>query len=397
MAMRVKIRPPKIRPPKILPRRPEIVVGIPSYNEEENIASVVKTIDIGLRKYFPDKKAMIVNADSGSTDDTKKAFLSTKTKTHKRYLSSPSGKGAALKHLFEHFIGIESAQVLVIFDANEQISSPRWIKNLVTPILNGFDHVFPKYNSHEYDASIVNHFCYPIMRGVFGIDLRQPRVGDTSMSRRAVDRLLNRVWPAPAYKFGIDILAPLSSVMAELRIAQTYLGDRYHDVDIDYLSSHFEDRASTLFEKLEKRRDVWEREIKTRRPPLFFRGSRKSKLGGIKVAYKALSDYARDEFTKSRSAIKKIIEPELYEKISSSFKEGARMRINANDWITIVYKFVKAKGAKPAVKAKALKPLYLARFVTFYRDFLDKSHRDADRAITEQAEEFFRRREELFT
>src|SRR3990167_7186859 len=89
MAMRVRIRPPKIRPSFIIPRRYEIVVGIPTYNEAENIESITKIVDGGLAKFFPDKKALIINVDSNSTDRTKKIFLSAKTKTPKQYLKSP--------------------------------------------------------------------------------------------------------------------------------------------------------------------------------------------------------------------------------------------------------------------------------------------------------------------
>ena len=113
MVMRVKIRPPKIRPPKIMPRRPEIIVGIPTYNEAENIENITKIIDEGLKKYFPDKKALIINVDSNSPDNTRKIFLSTKTKTPKQCLKAPKGKGVSLKQLFEScsFAGVNSQHV----------------------------------------------------------------------------------------------------------------------------------------------------------------------------------------------------------------------------------------------------------------------------------------------
>ncbi|OGY60669.1 MAG: hypothetical protein A3I33_01865 [Candidatus Colwellbacteria bacterium RIFCSPLOWO2_02_FULL_45_11] len=392
MAMRVKIRPPKIRAPQILPRRPEIIVGIPTYNEEENISNITKTVDSGLSKYFPDKKALIINVDSNSTDSTRKAFLSTRTKTPKQYLESPRGKGASLKQLFGYFLGVESATVLVIIDANVTTASSRWVRNLATPILKGFDHVFPAYNNHEYDASVTNHFCYPVIRGVLGVDLRHPVVGETAMSRKAVDRLYNRAWPPAANYYGIDVLAALSSIFGELRIAQAYLGECKYDVDTERLAERFEHRAATLFEKLDKRVHVWKNDVPTRRPPYFFKGNRMSKIHTAKVDYKALNEFAIKEFAKNKANIKKIIGSELYRKLSGMFKSGAKLSISAEAWAEIVFIFVKASKVSPARRAKALRPLYFGRFVTFYREFMDKSHTISDRAIVEQAELFFKKR-----
>ena len=64
-------------------REAEIIVGTPSYNEVDTISNVTATADLGLRKYFADKKAVIINADNHSCDGTKDAFFDTRTKTPK--------------------------------------------------------------------------------------------------------------------------------------------------------------------------------------------------------------------------------------------------------------------------------------------------------------------------
>ncbi len=44
----------------------DILVGIASYNNAKTIGHVIRAVDAGLAKYFPDKKAVIVNSDGGS-------------------------------------------------------------------------------------------------------------------------------------------------------------------------------------------------------------------------------------------------------------------------------------------------------------------------------------------
>ncbi len=68
-----------------------VVVGRPSYNESVSIPHVTKTVSEGLEKYFPDKKSIIVNVDNNSPDNTKEAFLNTKTRIEKRYISTAHG------------------------------------------------------------------------------------------------------------------------------------------------------------------------------------------------------------------------------------------------------------------------------------------------------------------
>src|SRR5437763_920782 len=48
----------------------EVLVGIPSYNNADTIGHVVRAISVGLAKYFPRARAVLVNSDGGSWDGT---------------------------------------------------------------------------------------------------------------------------------------------------------------------------------------------------------------------------------------------------------------------------------------------------------------------------------------
>ena len=76
---------------KFLPKKVDIIVGIPSFNEADTISFVVKQVDLGLQKYFKNSKSVIINVDNNSPDNTKQVFLKTKTKTPKLYISTPPG------------------------------------------------------------------------------------------------------------------------------------------------------------------------------------------------------------------------------------------------------------------------------------------------------------------
>ena len=48
----------------------EILVGIPSYNNADTVGHVVRAVSVGLAKHFPDRRAVLVNSDGGSSDET---------------------------------------------------------------------------------------------------------------------------------------------------------------------------------------------------------------------------------------------------------------------------------------------------------------------------------------
>ena len=51
-------------------RSADILVGIPSFNNAGTVGHVVRAVGAGLAKYFHGHRAVLVNADGGSTDDT---------------------------------------------------------------------------------------------------------------------------------------------------------------------------------------------------------------------------------------------------------------------------------------------------------------------------------------
>ncbi|MGZ5480282.1 MAG: glycosyltransferase, partial [Candidatus Aminicenantales bacterium] len=48
----------------------DILVGVPSFNNAKTIGHVVRAVEAGLTKYFPDCRSVLVNSDGGSTDGT---------------------------------------------------------------------------------------------------------------------------------------------------------------------------------------------------------------------------------------------------------------------------------------------------------------------------------------
>ncbi len=205
----------------------DLVVSIPSYNEADSIAFPTVQASIGIKKYFPDKQAVIINCDNNSPDDTKQAFLGTKTEVPKIYLSTPpevKGKGNNFKNLFKKVIELQ-AKAIVVVDADLKSITPEWIKHLGEPLFNGFSYIAPLYIRHKYDGTITNGIAYPLSRALYGRRVRQPIGGDFGFSGKLANAYLESgVWDGATANFGIDIWMTTLAINQRVRICQSFMG-----------------------------------------------------------------------------------------------------------------------------------------------------------------------------
>ncbi len=225
--------------------RADIVVGIPSFNNARTIGHVVRAVQAGLAKYFPDRKSVLVNSDGGSTDGTIDVVQKTSIEDfdaillHHRvepvfkiatpYTGIP-GKGSAFRTIFELADALD-AQACVVVDSDLRSITPEWIELLVKPVLDdGFDYVAPLYHRHKYDGTITNSIVYPLTRALYGKRVRQPIGGDFGFSGSLARYYLTKdVWQTDVARFGIDIWMTTTAIANAFKVTQSFLGAKIHD------------------------------------------------------------------------------------------------------------------------------------------------------------------------
>jgi len=226
-------------------RDTDILVGIPSYNNAGTIGHVVRAVQAGFAKYFPDKRAVLVNSDGGSTDGTMDAVheatidsLQSILLSHKvnpfvkiatPYHGIP-GKGSAFRRIFEIADSV-NAKACAVVDSDLRSITPEWIELLIKPVMEGeFDYVAPLYQRHKYDGTITNSIVYPLTRALYGKQVRQPIGGDFGFSGRLARFYLSEdVWETDVARYGIDIWMTTTAIANRFKICQAYLGAKIHD------------------------------------------------------------------------------------------------------------------------------------------------------------------------
>ena len=378
----------------------DIVVGIPSFNNERTIAHVVRAVAGGLVKYFPDRKSVIVNSDGGSTDGTREAVMgadidhdslllvSHKVPTIQR-ITTPyhgiPGKGSAFRTIFAVTERL-NAKACVVVNSDLRSITPHWVELLAAPVLDrGFDYIAPFYLRHKYDGTITNSIIYPMTRTLFGRRIRQPIGGDFGLSGRVASRFLTKdVWESDVARYGIDIWMTLTAMAEGFRVGQSYLGAKLHDAKDPGadLTAMFRQVVSSLFGLMETYETVWQK-VESSEPVPMFGLPFAVGLEPIPVHVERMKRAYQQGLRDLDSIYRSFLSPSTIEGLVAAAQEtGDDFRVSDGLWVRLVYEVAAAYHGRRLDRdhlLQSLIPLYLGRTGSFVLDV-----RDADAVIVEQ-------------
>lgn len=396
----------------------EIVVGIPSFNNARTIGHVVRAVQAGLAKYFPSRKAVIVNSDGGSTDGTIDIVQNTAAVDFSAILlhhrvkpiskiafpySGIPGKGSAFRSIFEIAARLD-AKACVVVDSDLRSITPEWIELLVKPVLSGgFDYVTPLYHRHKFDGTITNSIVYPLTRALYGKRVRQPIGGDFGFSGRLAQFYLTKeVWESDVARFGIDIWMTTTAMANGFKIAQSFLGAKIHDA-----KDPSADLSSMLYQVVSAAFDLMETYANTWAP---IRGSEPATTFGFEytVGLEHVNVNTARMLNLFREGLKNLREIWLSILGAGDFMEVERLG-NLSDsefhfpiglWTRVVYDYAIAFHQKklPAEHLiKSLTPLYLGKTASFILAAENMEGPEAEAEIEKLCIEFENNKDYLVT
>ncbi len=201
------------------------------------------------------------NSKDATLNSVKNVNLPSGVKLIPAIYMGTSGKGSALRAIFEaaRYLKVKS---VALVDSDLRSITPEWMDMLIRPTLEGTGFVAPYYNRRKYDGTITNFICYPVMRSLFGKDVRQPIGGDFGLSIGLVERLLDSsMWNEveDVSRFGIDIFETCTALAEGFKVKQALLGVKSHDPKdpSSQLASMFRQVMNTMFTCIEQYEPVW--------------------------------------------------------------------------------------------------------------------------------------------
>ena len=368
----------------------EIVVGIPSYNEADNIAFPTDVASRGLRKHFSHKSSVIINVDNNSPDGTKDVFLGTPTEVPKIYISTApgvKGKGNNFRNLFEAAVEL-NAKAIIVVDADLKSVTPSWIRYLGEPLMGRFDYVAPIYARHKYDGSITNHIAYPLLRSLFGLRVRQPIGGDFGFSGKLARAFLSeKLWNDKIAHFGIDIWMTTIAIARRFNICQAFLGNpKIHnpkDPAAD-LGPMFTEVVSTLFDLIIDFEFIWKDTFESRPSNIYGFGlGIEEQPPVVHVNADVLFESFMNGFKKYGSIWEKIIPKPEYMELSKlkDIKDKKQIYYSSDLWARVLFSFAIAYRTKVVNRDKLIEsmiPLYHSRNLSFINKTEKSSIKDAE-------------------
>jgi glycosyltransferase involved in cell wall biosynthesis len=387
----------------------DILVGIPSYNNARTIGHVVRAVQAGLAKYFPDRKAVLVNSDGGSTDGTQDVVRNTAIDDvqsilfHHRvspvfkmsvpYHGQP-GKGSAFRTVFEIADAL-NIKACAVVDSDLRSITPEWIELLLKPVLDeGFDYVAPLYHRHKFDGTITNSIVYPLTRALYGKRIRQPIGGDFGFSGKLANFYLSKdVWETDVARYGIDIWMTTEAIANNFKVAQSFLGAKLHDPKDPSgdLSAMLFQVVSSTFGLMEVYDAVWSKVTGSETVPTY--GFEYAVgLEQVNVDVKRMINFFREGIRNLKEILVQIVgHGDFGELATISELPEETFRFPPGLWTRIVYDYALAYHHRklPAEHLlKSLTPLYLGRTASFVLEVRDRDQHDAEEAIENLCKEF---------
>src|SRR5206468_3568151 len=167
----------------------EIAIGVLTYNNAETVPAVAKVVRAGLERHFAGARAVLINADAGSTDGTPDLLAAAGLPLVRARHATPlaqrvavpfhgvPARGAALRLTFAVARRL-GARGLGLLEADVTSAADEWLERLLRPVLEQkADLVVPVYARHRYDGTITNLVLAPLVRALFGRRLHQPLAG----------------------------------------------------------------------------------------------------------------------------------------------------------------------------------------------------------------------------
>jgi len=379
----------------------DIVIGIPSYNCAHTINYVIYQTAKGLAEFFPDRNTVIIVSDGGSSDRTLDVVKAIKvpweTKIVPTQYVGTSGKGTALRAVFEAMIHLE-AQAVMVVDSDLRSILPKWVELLLSSTLKGTGLVTPLYTRHKYDGTITNFLCYPFTRALYGRRIRQPIGGDFGLSRRLVEKLLNSsLWSTPYVpRFGIDIFETHTALGEGFKVKQAFLGSKVHGTKdpSKHLASMFHEVAGTMFSCTEIYEDAWH-SIQGSKPVEVIEGEvQMIAPEEVQVDFKKLFQGYTTGFQMFRHTYKKVLGPKLLSNLEVlRVKNESYFRLPTEYWAKCVYSFATAFKKETNVKERnnlleALRILWIGKVASFILETIEFDARETEEKIEEEADVF---------
>ncbi len=394
----------------------DILVGLPTLNNRSTIEHVVQCAQIGLAKYFPRERTVIIAADGGSHDGTPEAVEAASIQdyrsvlaanplrtTHRVMTSYPGflGKGGAVR-LILAAADLLRAKACALFSPDLESLTPEWVEGLLRPVFREkYDFVSPLYQRHRHDGLLVRNLVAPLMSAVYGTKVEEPVGGELGFSGGLACQVLAQgIWREDLSRLSPETWMTAAALAGGFRVCQSFLGPKVHAgrPSSKDLVDTIRDVVGTVFHALEAHESFWALRKEFQQVPVFgFEYA--APLGPMRVNRKQMLQKFRTGVDQLGTVLAEILPPEILQGLQAAAQSADRdFRLPDELWVKSIYGFACSYHHSVINRdhlLQALTPLYHGRAASFVLEESENGHGDPGAKFEELRAEFQRLKPQL--
>ncbi|HET7213545.1 MAG TPA: glycosyltransferase [Terriglobia bacterium] len=375
----------------------DILVGVPTFNNRGTIGQVVNAIQLGLVKYFPRERVVLVNPDGGSTDGTPEIVKNAAIADFRTLLSSSplrtihristtyggvDGRSSAWRIIMAAADLLRARACAVVSPDLESIT-PEWMEALVRPIYKEqFDLVTPIYHRHKYDGLLVKNIIAPIIRAVYGMKVREPVGSEFGFSGRLACHYLEQdVWHEEFVRSRTEIWLTTRAIADGFRLCQSFLGPKVltSESSAQNIVATIQDALGALFRCMEAQESYWVSRNGPPQPVPIFGFEFSSGLEPRRINRKKMLAMFNNGVSQLTPVLESILSAETLAAIQGiSQQDEKHFRFPDELWVKTIYEFAASYHHSVINREhllQALTPIYRGRI---YSVLLEYQRADAE-------------------
>jgi hypothetical protein len=381
----------------------DLLVGVPTHNNAKTVGQTTQEIRVGLLKYFPRERAVILNADGGSKDSTREVVAAASINDVQRssdlyalrtlpcistvYGNSPAPE-VALRTILAAAELLRAKACAIVSPESTNIT-PDWIERLLRPVYrDNFDLVTPVYQRHKFDGLLLRNLIYPITRALYARRIREPYAVEFAFSGRFCSHLQEmQVWDHEGGGVGCEIRMTIAAIVGGFRLHQTFLGTKPHlDRGSADLVDAMRQTVGTLFWSAEPNFEYWSAKRDTESVPTC--GAEYDlTTEPIRVNRKRLYQLFSSGVAELEPVLKSILSAQTLADVQGIAQAGEEdFRYPHELWVKTAYEFASSYHKSVINRdhiIQALAPLYRGKVYTFLVENRDASGAQVEANVEE--------------
>lgn len=363
----------------------DILVGVPTHNDAKTVEPAIRAVQAGIIRTFPRERAVILNADGGSSDgtpdvimgasidDVHRSFdgytLRTLHAISTRYANSPSSTTAL--HTILAAAELLRAKACTVICPDSATIEPEGVANLLRPVYRDhFDLVAPIYRRHKFEGILLTNLLYPMTRALFGQRVREPYASEFAFSGRLASQFLSQhKWDTESEDYDPELELTIRALSDGGRICQAFLGPRTSSGRQSRDLVHaMRQTVGLLFYSLDSTFSVWSTRSASQPVPTVGPEFDVS-VEPMRVNRKQLKEMFSAGVIELESVLRSILTPATLSELQQlATLDEDEFRFRPELWVKTVYEF--AASYHKSVMSRdhilqALVPLYRGRMFTF--------------------------------